>query len=124
MCMATRIVFGFCLSISLSSCTEFREPDPLDPREFVGCYAENDFRIEIRSDFAMIDGEQHQYEITRRRVGLIISLPLIFSNHDGSLTSEKAGEHFYRILPYEDRYRIIIADQSGIVHELEPVDCS
>lgn len=103
---------------SLPACVEIREPEPIDPDEFLGCYQGSGLMLEITENAVSINGETYPYEITNRRIGQVVSLPLKFRNSSGALVSEVSDIHLYRFGYRESRRFIVIADQSAVVHEL------
>lgn len=126
MFMAIRIswLLPISLSLLLSSCGDFDDPEPLNPKRFYGCYGDGDNQLTISPNGIRFDGTDIPYEIQERKVGYVIVLPAIFLSQNGALSVQSADKHFYRLIDENLDRHIIIADQNAFVHELEFGACA
>jgi hypothetical protein len=111
------------LSVLLFSCADFKEPPPLDPRAFFGCYGDGENRVTMNAEGIVINGDPLPYVIQQHKVGLVVVLPAIFINRDGTLQPKGAEEHYYRLID-EDTDLLMIVDQDAYVHELSFGGCA
>ena len=111
------------LAFNLTSCGFSDEPDHWDPKQFFGCYRENGFQISIDRDEVVVDGTSFPSEISRKKIGVVLVLPLVFHTENRRLVAVESGYHYYRFLSNGADKKLIIADQEEIVHELKYGDC-
>ena len=82
-------------------CTDFTEPDVLDPSPVWGCYVaaqgpslsvqSNGVRVGQSSEILPLRYEQH-------KVGMVLAIPMIASVDRGTLEIRSGDTHLYRVL--------------------------
>lgn len=108
-------------ALFLSSCSSVDEPRAVDPAPVLGCYVAVDApALRVRHTGIRIgqNPEVLPFRYEKRKVGMVLAIPMVASVSGGGLEFRPAAEHFYRVLWREGKPVINVAfGPDGIIRD-------
>lgn len=112
------------VALLLSACSQFDEPQPLDPAPYLGCYATGNFIIKVMPSGVTIGDQSFRFKIEQRKVGVGVASPFTVVRKDERFSPRAADEHFYRFSSEGGDRILIVTDQDSYVYNLRQQPCS
>lgn len=107
-----KLVTSLPLLMMVAGCTNFSEPEAVDPSPVVGCYFAPDApSLSVQSNGVRI-GESPAVlplRYTQHKVGLILEIPMVASVENGEFDIMSGDTHLYRVLMTDSGPIILVA---------------